>query len=121
MYWHNIPFHSFTVRLQQEFHIKVYNITFICIEQCWYNHILILHEIVDDVCTLSVKKISAHIFKPQNKNNGRTSMTVGHITWWLEFCQYNSIYEAYPYWLVLTMEQPPNNILKLQCGRYPLL
>ena len=46
-------------------------------------------------------------------------MTVGHITQQLVFCLHNSIYEAFPCLLVLTTEQPPNNILKLQCGRYP--
>ena len=49
-------FHSFTVKLLQEFHIKGYNITFIHDEQCPYRHILINHEIINNVCTLCVKK-----------------------------------------------------------------
>ena len=49
-------FHSCTVKLLQEFHIKGYNIIFICDKQCPYRHILIIQEIVNNVCTLCVKK-----------------------------------------------------------------
>ena len=53
-------FHSFTVKLLQEFHIKGYNITFIHNEQCPYSHISIIQEIVNNVFTLSEKKGGTH-------------------------------------------------------------
>ena len=57
---HNIhtldSFHSFIVKILQEFQIKGYNFTFIYDERCPNHDILIIQEIFNNVFILSEKK-----------------------------------------------------------------